>query len=473
MQCRERPWKNPEYRRMLWVALCFTLTSAVYLSWLDRLVTLTGGQAADWLSMVAGYLFQAAGTGAAMLLLRKGEHQRSFMTVLTLFAVIAVPTLLTDSAAGVIAFGWMLNFLCGMIAGFYLYGINSGHKSIVFGGGYAMASIAVGLLYLIGDGILLHGKYSLLLYICLTAGLGWLTVDGKFLPLFRLGEQDQEKARPAEPFAEKDRRLLLLACVSVILVSLVKNLGFGFPSADIEAGLIPELSRIPYAAGLIAAGVINGKSRLNGMMSTVAALIIPFIMLGLLDEPVSSTVFWGLDFVFFGFFSVYRVVLFLDIAEKYRRWELSPLGLLLGRIGDAAGTGVHILLDQQKIILIASAAVLFVLTVFLLFRLHTMLYGSETNKERDEQAVFEAFCMHHDLSAREREIFRMLTKGRTNGEIAGELFITENTVKYHIRNIFLKTGVQNRADLQKKYTLALYPEIRNEDEPKGKIIRMM
>lgn len=463
--------KNPVILQMLWVALCFTLTSAVYLSWLDRLVALTGGSAADWLSMVAGYLFQAAGIGAAIPLLRKAGQQRSFLIVLTLLAVVTVPTLLTDSAAGVVAFGWVLNLLCGMIAGFYLLGINREGKSLIFGGGYAIASVAVGLLYLVGRGVLLRGRYSLLFYICLTAALGWLTVGGRLLsaPL----PDAPEAAKPSELFPEKDRRLLPMACAAAVLVSLVKNLGFGFPSADIEAGLIPELSRIPYALGLTAAGFITERSRRSGMLSTVAALMIPFIMLGLLNEPVSSTVFWGLDFVFFGFFSVYRVVLFLDIAEKTRRPELAPLGLLLGRIGDAAGTAVHLLLNQQKILLVSSAAILFALAVFLLFRLYTRIYEPEISLERNRQAEFEAFCMRHDLSAREKEIFRMLTEGRTNGEIAAQLFITENTVKYHIRNIFQKTGVRNRADLQKKYILALYPEIRFEDEPEGKIIRMM
>ena len=55
--------KSPDTTVLLWVALCFGLTSAVYLSWLDRLVAMVGAAAADWVSMVAGYLFQAAGMG--------------------------------------------------------------------------------------------------------------------------------------------------------------------------------------------------------------------------------------------------------------------------------------------------------------------------------------------------------------------------------------------------------------------------
>ena len=40
--------KSADTRCMLWVALCFTLTSGVYLSWLDRAVNVAGANAADW-----------------------------------------------------------------------------------------------------------------------------------------------------------------------------------------------------------------------------------------------------------------------------------------------------------------------------------------------------------------------------------------------------------------------------------------
>ena len=71
----------------------------------------------------------------------------------------------------------------------------------------------------------------------------------------------------------------------------------------------------------------------------------------------------------------------------------------------------------------------------------------------------ETFCLQHDFSGRERDVFRQLLSGRTNGEIAEALFITENTVKYHVRNLLQKTGCKNRTELQRQYTAALYPDM--------------
>ena len=45
----------------------------------------------------------------------------------------------------------------------------------------------------------------------------------------------------------------------------------------------------------------------------------------------------------------------------------------------------------------------------------------------------------------------LLLDGRTNSQIATELTISNNTVKYHVRNLLKKTGCKNRTDLVNAY----------------------
>ena len=49
------------------------------------------------------------------------------------------------------------------------------------------------------------------------------------------------------------------------------------------------------------------------------------------------------------------------------------------------------------------------------------------------------------LSAREEEVLQSVAQGASNKEVAAELFITENTVKTHLRNIMEKLHVANRS----------------------------
>jgi DNA-binding NarL/FixJ family response regulator len=51
------------------------------------------------------------------------------------------------------------------------------------------------------------------------------------------------------------------------------------------------------------------------------------------------------------------------------------------------------------------------------------------------------------LSKREREVTALVTQGLRNRDIADKLFISEQTVKNHLHNIFDKTGVSDRLEL--------------------------
>ncbi len=69
------------------------------------------------------------------------------------------------------------------------------------------------------------------------------------------------------------------------------------------------------------------------------------------------------------------------------------------------------------------------------------------------------------LTERELEVLQLVTAGLRNREIAAELGISENTAKFHLKNIVEKLHAQNRAELAARAVReGLGPDRRESDE---------
>ena len=57
-----------------------------------------------------------------------------------------------------------------------------------------------------------------------------------------------------------------------------------------------------------------------------------------------------------------------------------------------------------------------------------------------------ARAQREDLTTREREVLQLLVRGRSNNEIGAQLYISDETVKSHLKTLFAKLNVRDRTD---------------------------
>lgn len=432
----------------LLIGLCFLWTGTGYMTWMYRLMVFYPAASVDILTEVVGYFFQAMGLVCVSICMKKNllAHKDKFFSLLMLLdLVFIILSVLATNGGSALFFGYCINLCHGIVAGLYLtklvLHVNQQQRGVVFGLGYGLGSIGSYVISLIGDNNFLKSNYVLIVYTVLVI----LTI----VVLTFIGKSATTPTIPTPRESGLNNRIILLALFTVLLLCFVKGLGFYFPSSDLSnISFKFELSRVFYAFSLIIAGIINDKNRKWGGVCCIATLVIPFVILALKNNVESSFVLWILSYLLFGFFSVYRVIIFTDIASKSDEYLfLAGLGLMVGRLGDAISALIGVELSANPIALILIATVGFMITIFLFINLFNKLYTPTAPAMPSKETLLEDFQKTYQLSPREMEVFKLVIEGHSNTEIADDLFISYNTVKFHFKNLYKKTNCSSRSEL--------------------------
>ena len=130
------------------------------------------------------------------------------------------------------------------------------------------------------------------------------------------------------------------------------------------------------------------------------------------------------------------------------------LGVLLGGY---IGNVIFSVDSSQNNASLLALAVVFIILILLpilhkqlskLLRSHAFLtVESEESIGNNDNKVSHIEVIFRGLTPREREVGLLLIKGKTNKMIAEELFLSENTVKTHVKNIYAKLNVKSRIEL--------------------------
>lgn len=113
--------------------------------------------------------------------------------------------------------------------------------------------------------------------------------------------------------------------------------------------------------------------------------------------------------------------------------------------------GIRLFSGQLKISCITE---MIVLLTGMIYRANMVLHENRYFRQKIEAYIQEksdkekldlhSLRIKYHLTERETEVLQYMAKGMTNPEIAEKMFVSVNTVKYHIRNIFVKMEISSR-----------------------------
>lgn len=108
---------------------------------------------------------------------------------------------------------------------------------------------------------------------------------------------------------------------------------------------------------------------------------------------------------------------------------------------------------QVEIWIAVFSVLFFIIGIFLsrrLFRPKPQIIEKEIFQPANESAPDLSQLSRLGISKREYEILQLINEGLSNQQIAQKLFVSENTVKKHISNLFFKMDVVRRTEAIKK-----------------------
>jgi DNA-binding CsgD family transcriptional regulator/heme/copper-type cytochrome/quinol oxidase subunit 4 len=197
---------------------------------------------------------------------------------------------------------------------------------------------------------------------------------------------------------------------------------------------------------------------------TVAFLLMMLVCEALIFSPIGAvldadhkTIHFGIGFRIASgwYYTSFTLLLALGYGLLRRVWRTDKRNFIIGLLifatvgyGEAL-TNLPGALRTTEVTLSNESDFLFSSIPYALYGIfvinYFLHYSLPVSMALDD--LSEAFLSKYGITDREAEIIRKVIQGKSNADIAGELFISLATVKTHLHNIYKKIGVESRFDL--------------------------
>ncbi len=279
--------------------------------------------------------------------------------------------------------------------------------------------------------------------------------------------QDEGAASGAGATAQKPaRKQDVIAEMSGIFAEIVVlGLIFGLLRNELnELTVAPHSQIIGYllrmAIPIALLWWIDSRERTRRSDATFRAIIVAGVIALLGAVFIGSRAGMTLSAIVVAVRSMVAILIYVRLFEAERRSSLVPqsiygFGRGLYEVALVAGLSIydHILSlpDVDSLpsglvyFAIACVVVLIVDSFARSMSLPFMRRASAGPASLDE--LCDAAAAKYGITERENEVMRQICRGRSKRYIAEELFVTEDTVRYHVKQIYKKLDVHNRQEL--------------------------
>ncbi len=426
---------------VLILAIGFFWCSSVYLTQEQYLVKYASENFVNTVELLFGSLSMALGILTFGLLYRNNKNLKVNYIIFMLLSIVSMLTFFATK--NIYIMGVCLCLTCffgtaGFGAGYHFsllaLNVEKEYRGRVFAFGYGLGSVGTYLLVLLPESFY-SSIYSLALYVPLII-FNLILVSG------RTNLEDIKKEKLTPTFKDFFIKLSIVVLAMSLLSALSTDV-IALYTINVSGGY--GSTRLYYCLGLIVSGLLVDKKNALFDVLVIVSFIFSLLAVILLKDGYSINLIAAISYFFIGFFVLFRTISFVNLVDKRKGIVFaSAFGLMYSRIMEGLMMFFEDKLISHYTFLIVVISIILSIVIILFFLLYF-----QSKKTTDNESL-KGISIKYKLSMQEEKVLNLLLQDKSNQEIANELYLSINTIRNHVANIYKKTGMKKK-ELKEKY----------------------
>ena len=427
---------------ILILALGFFWCSSLYLTQEQYLANYASVNFVNIVELLFGSISMALGILTFGLLYRKNKNMKNYFLVFMTLSIISMISFFATKNIYVMSVCMCLTCFLGTAgfgAGYHFSLLGSNiekeYRGRSFAIGYGLGSVGTYLLILLPESFY-SSIESLIIYIP-------MVLLNIYLVMRKTSLIQVKEEKTTSSFKDYFIRISIIV-LAMSLLSALSTDAIAIYTINVSGGY--GSTRLYYCLGLLAAGFLVDRKNSLFEILTIVSFIFSLLSIILLKDNYSINLIAGLSYSFVAFFVLFRTMMFVNIIDNKKNmvWA-SAFGLMYSRIME----GIMVLFEDDLISHYTLLIIVISVSLSLVIILYFLLYFQ--NSKMTENDAVRNISIKYKLGVQEEKVLNLLIQGMSNQEMANELFVSVNTIRNHVANIYKKTGMKKKELIERSF----------------------